>query len=114
LDREADSWTLVFSTSESDAFLSALVSEPAEPWIYTQGIQLAIDFFQISFEELLSFLTQVMPKLDGEVLKSKTTLDQTLAGWVFPLLPDDKKDLQGKAKTNLADGVKSKCCVMAR
>ncbi|MEQ8201914.1 MAG: winged helix DNA-binding domain-containing protein [Syntrophomonadaceae bacterium] len=87
---------VVFPTSESDAFLSALVSKPDEPWIYTRGIQLALDFLQMSFEELLLLLQQVIPKLDGEVLKSKTTLDQTLAEWVLPLLPHDKKDLWNK------------------
>lgn len=87
---------VVFPTSESDAFLSALVSKQDEPWIYTQGIQLALDFLQMPFEELLLLLKQVMPKLDGEVLKSKTMLDQTLAEWVLPLLPENKRDLWNK------------------
>lgn len=39
---------------------------------------------------------QVMSKLDSEVLKSKTVLDQTLAEWVLPLLPNDKRDLWNK------------------
>jgi hypothetical protein len=84
---------LVFPVPESDAFLSALVSQEDEPWIYTRGIQLALDFLQMPFGELLALLKQVMPKLDGEVLKSKTTLDQTLAAWMLPLLPQDKRDL---------------------
>lgn len=84
---------VVFPTAESDAFLPALVSRQDEPWIYTGGIQLALDYLQIPFGDLLQLLNQVMPKLDSKVLKSKTTLDQILAGWVLPFLPDDKKDL---------------------
>lgn len=87
---------VVFPTSESDAFLSALVPEQDEPWIYTQGIQLALDYLQMPFGELLLLLKQVMPRLDGEVLKSKTVLDQTLADWVLPLLPNDKRNLWNK------------------
>jgi len=87
---------VVFPTSESDTFLSALVSRRDEPWIYTKGIQLALDFLQMSFEELFLILKQVMPKLEGEVLKSKTILDQTLAEWMLPLLPNDKRDLWTK------------------
>ncbi len=87
---------VVFPTSESDTFLSALVSKQDEPWIYTQGIQLALDYLQMSFGELLLLLKQVMPRLDGKVIKSKTVLDQTLAEWVLPLLPNDKRDLWNK------------------
>lgn len=47
---------VVFLTSESDPFLSALVSKHGEPWIYTQGIQLALDFLQMPFDELLRSL----------------------------------------------------------
>jgi hypothetical protein len=84
---------VVFPTLESDAFLPALVPKQDEPWIYTRGIQLALDFLQMSFDELLLLLKQIMPKLDGEVLKTKTTLDQVLAEWMLPLLPKDKRDL---------------------
>jgi hypothetical protein len=87
---------VVFPTSESDVFLSALVPKQDEPWIYTQGIQLALDFLQMSLGELLLLLKQVMPKLDGKVLKSKTTLDQTLAEWVLPLLPNNQRNLWNK------------------
>jgi hypothetical protein len=87
---------LVFPTTESDAFLSALVPRQDEPWIYTRGIQLALDFLRMPFEELLFLLKQVMPKLEDEVLRSKTTLDQTVAEWALPLLPNDKRDLWNK------------------
>jgi hypothetical protein len=86
----------VFPTSESDVFLSSLVPQKDEPWIYTQGLGLALDFLQMSFEEVLLLLQKVIPKLDDEILKSKTTLDQTLAQWIVPLLPDDKRDLWNK------------------
>lgn len=84
---------MVFPASESDAFLSALIPESDEPWIYTRGIQLALDYLRMSFEEALGLLLQVMPKMDGEVLVSKTSLDQTLAQWMRPLLPEDKREL---------------------
>ena len=84
---------VVFPASESDAFLSALIPESDEPWIYTRGIQLALDYLRMSFEEALGLLLQVMPKMDGEVLVSKTSLDQTLAQWMRPLLPEDKREL---------------------
>lgn len=87
---------VVFPTLESDAFLPALISKQDEPWIYTRGIQLALDFLQMPMRELLELLKQVIPKLDCEIIKSKTTLDQTLAEWILPLLPSDKKDLWNK------------------
>lgn len=87
---------VVFPTSESDTFLSALVSRQDESWIYTRGIQLALDYLELPLDELLKMLQQVMQKLDGEVVNSKTTLDQTLADWVLPLLPADKKALWNK------------------
>lgn len=83
---------LVFPTAESDTFLSALVARECEPWIYTQGIQLALDHLQMHLEELLPLLVQVMPQLDGQVIKSKTLLDQTLADWMLPVLPAEKRD----------------------
>ncbi len=84
---------VVFPVEQSGAFLSALIPQGDEPWIYTQGIGLALDFLQMGFGEVLELLKQVMPQLDGQVLVSKTTLDQTLAGWMLPLLPADKRDL---------------------
>lgn len=84
---------VVFPTSESDAFLSALVPQEDEEWIYAHGIGLALDFLQMSFDDLLDKLVQVIPGLDGETLKSKTTLDQTLAEWMLPLLAREKQGL---------------------
>ena len=87
---------VVFPTLESDTFLSSLVPKQDEPWIYTRGIQLALDFLQMPFDDLLLLLKQVMPKLDGEVIKSKNTLDQILSEWILPFLPNEKKDLWNK------------------
>ena len=84
---------VVFPVSESSAFLSALIPDEPEPWIYTQGISLALDFLQMSFEELLPMLKQVMPRLNGKTIVTKSALDQTLAEWMLPLLPEEKKTL---------------------
>ncbi|MFZ7103739.1 MAG: DNA glycosylase AlkZ-like family protein [Peptococcaceae bacterium] len=86
----------VFPVWESDVFLSALISEEGEPWIYTSGISLALDFLQMTFDELFDILKQVMPQLDDKVIISKSTLDQTLAEWMLPLLPTEKRELWNK------------------
>ena len=84
---------LVFPTVESDAFLSALVSDGDESWIYTRGITLALYYLQMSFSELLPLVAKALTQLDDLVVKTKTTLDQTLADWVAPLLPEGKRGL---------------------
>lgn len=84
---------VVFPEEESDVFLSALIPQEDEPWIYTHGISLALDFLQMSFEELLPMLKQVMPRLNGKTIVTKSALDQTLAEWMLPLLPEEKKTL---------------------
>lgn len=83
----------VFPTSESDVFLSALRAEDGEPWIYTQGIGLALDFLQMTYEELYRLMMQVMPRLDGHMISGKNALDQTVAGWMCPHLPAEKQEL---------------------
>jgi len=84
---------VVFPVSESSAFLSALIPDEPEPWIYTQGIALALDFLQMDFDSLLEILKQVIPQLDDHVIVSKSALDQTLAGWMTPLIPIQKRKL---------------------
>lgn len=86
----------VFPVWESDVFLSALISEEGEPWIYTPGILLALDFLQMTFDNLFDILKQVMPQLDDKAIISKSTLDQTLAEWMLPLLPIEKRELWNK------------------
>ncbi len=83
----------VFPTSESSLFLSSLIPEEGEPWIYTRGITLALDYLQIKFQELLSLLLHVMPALDGQTIVSKNTLDETLARWMLPYIPSEKQKL---------------------
>lgn len=92
------SWSLrgvpvIFPASESDVFLSALTAKTEEPWIYTQGIGLALDFLQMDFQELWEMLQEVMPQLDNYTILSKSTLDQTLADWMLPLLPVSRQEL---------------------
>ena len=78
---------VVFPTAAKDIFLSALVPEEGEKWIYTDGIGLALDFLQMDFDQVLRLLLQVIPRLEEVVLESKNTLDQTLARWICPLRP---------------------------
>ena len=84
---------IVFPASESDTFLSALIPEEGEPWIYTNGISLALDFLQMNFDDLFRLLMEVIPKLDDTAIESKESLDQTLAEWMLPFLPAEKKKL---------------------
>ena len=84
---------VVFPVSESSAFLSALIPDEPEPWIYTQGITLALDYLQMDSDSLLEMLKQVIPQLDDHVIVSKSALDQTLAGWMTPLIPIQKRKL---------------------
>ncbi len=83
----------LFPVSQSPVFLSALVPEGDEPWIYTRGITGALDFLKMDFQPLLELLRQVMPCLDHRVIVSKATLDQTLADWMLPMIPADKRGL---------------------
>lgn len=84
---------VVFPADESAVFLSSLAPVEGEPWVYTAGIALALDILQMSLEELLAMLVQTMPRLDGEVIVSKSALDQTLAQWMLPLVPTAKREL---------------------
>lgn len=84
---------VVFPADLSSTFLLALCPVQGEPWIYTNGIQLALEFLQMPFGELLDLLKQVIPELDGRRIVSKAVLDQTLAEWMAPLLPSAKRDL---------------------
>lgn len=83
---------VVFPACESAVFLSAMTAQSPEPWIYTRGISLALDYLEMSQTDLLEILKEVMPYLDHTVLISKSTLDQTLARWMLPLLPPDRRE----------------------
>lgn len=83
----------VFPTGEADAFLTALAAEGSEPWIYTNGIGLALDFLGMDFDELLAVMRKVAPQMDGAVIESKVELDRAFAAWMRPLLPTAKRTL---------------------
>jgi len=85
---------VVFPTDQSGIFLSALISHEGEqPWIYTRGIELALDFVQIPFDDLLLRVKESAKHLDCHVIKSKETLDQTLAEIIRNDLPQEKQML---------------------
>ena len=77
---------MIFPLEDSPVFLSALIPKEGEPWIYTRGITLALDYLGISFQQALDWLLQVIVGLDFLSLVSKTVLDETLAGWILPLV----------------------------
>lgn len=83
----------VFPTEDSAVFLSALAAKEDEPFIYTRGISLALDFLQMTFEELYEIFKQVMPMLDNHMVVSKCALDQTIAQWMTPFLPAGRQEL---------------------
>lgn len=84
---------MVFPVSESDVFLSALCPEGEEPWIYTRGIELALDALHMELEELLALLEKVIKRLDDHVISTKSTLDQCLADWMLPDIPIEKQKI---------------------
>ena len=83
----------VFPASESGVFLSALIPQAEEPWIYTRGIALALEYLGMEMEPLLELLKQVILRLDDTVITGKNALDQTLAEWMLPFLPKEKREL---------------------
>lgn len=85
---------VVFPTSESDVFLTALMAREGEqPWIYTSGIAAALDFLGMSFEQVYDLMRKAVGYLDCHTVKSKETLDQVLAGIVWKELPAEKQVL---------------------
>lgn len=84
---------VIFPAKMSEVFLSALIAREGEGWIYTRGIALALEQLHMDFDELLTMLKSAIVGLDEVTLKSKITLDQTLADWLTPLLPANKRDL---------------------
>lgn len=84
---------VVFPASASGVFLGALAAQGEEPWIYSRGMELALDFLQLPFDELLQLLKEVIVRLDNETIKSKTQLDQQLAQWMEPFLLQEKRKL---------------------
>lgn len=71
---------LIFPTADSDVFLSPLAAqEGEEPWIYTKGIGLALDYLGMSFSELLPLVEGAAAYLEHHTVQSKEKLDQVLA-----------------------------------
>ncbi len=99
LNREkslVQAWSLrgapfVFPASESATFLSALIPQPGEPWIYTNGIGLALDALDMDFDTLLDCAREAAHRLDGVTISSKVLLDQAMADWMEPHLPAEKR-----------------------
>ncbi len=85
---------VVFPTAESAVFLDPLCALPGEePWVYTRGITLGLDFLGMSFEDLLPLVRQAARWLDGRVIAGKEELDRALAAQVAPQLPPEKRPL---------------------
>lgn len=85
---------VVFPTDQSAVFLAALTARAGEePWIYTRGITLALDHLQMSFDELLPLVKEAVRYLEHHTVKSKETLDRTLAEIVEAALPASKAAL---------------------
>ena len=85
---------LIFPTVEAASYLAALQAQPEEqPWIYTRGITLALDYLQMSFAELLQLVQAAAHYLDKHTIVSKEKLDSTLAELITPQLPAEKQQL---------------------
>lgn len=84
---------MVFPVSESDVFLSALCPEDEEPWIYTKGIELALDALDMELEALLALLEKAINRLEDHVISTKSALDQCLAEWMLPDIPKEKQKI---------------------
>lgn len=85
---------VVFPTAESDIFLSPLIaSEGEQPWIYTRGITMALNFLQMSFDDLLARTKEAAAYLDTHTIQSKEALDRTLADIIQSRFPKEKRAL---------------------
>lgn len=84
---------VVFPAVESPVFLSALAARPGEePWIYTRGITLALDYLGISWEQALDLVCRTVACLDTRTVQSKEELDRVLAAEAAPLLPPSLRE----------------------
>lgn len=83
---------LVFPTAESDVFLSPLTARPGEePWIYTQGVGLALDYLGMPWEKALALVRQAVGYLEDHTVQSKEELDRVLAAQAAVLLPPEQR-----------------------
>ena len=68
---------LVFPTGESGVFLAALSARVGEePWIYTRGIGLALEFLGLDFNDLLPLALAAADTLRERTVRSKEELDR--------------------------------------
>ena len=85
---------VVFPTEQSDIFLTPLIAQEGEqPWIYTLGVTGALDYLHMPFDDLLPHIKKAIQYLDSHTIKSKESLDQTLAGIIHDDLAKDKQVL---------------------
>jgi len=85
---------VVFPADQSGAFLDALAAQAGEePWIYTQGIALALDALRLPFDDLLALVKAAAKCLDARTIRSKEALDKALAEEVEAELPAEKRAL---------------------
>ncbi len=85
---------VIFPSEESPVFLTALLPQPGEePWIYTQGIGLALDWLGMTFDQLLPLAKRAAACLESRAIQTKEALDQTLADQIVPWLPEEKRPL---------------------
>lgn len=82
---------VVFPAAQSGAFLTALMARAGEwPWIYTRGIEAALSYVDMPFDDLLARTMKAALYLDNHVVLSKEALDRTLAQIVEADLPGEK------------------------
>lgn len=82
----------IFPASEREIFLTALLPEAGEDWIYTRGISGALDHLGMSQEELLPMVEQAALLLEDTVITGKSSLDHALAERVAPELSQDRRE----------------------
>lgn len=85
---------VVFPAAHSGIFLTALLAREGErPWIYTMGIAGALDYMQMSFDDLFLRTKEAIRYLDSHTIKSKEALDRVLAEIIERDLPEAKREL---------------------
>ena len=96
----------VFPASESGIFLSALIPQAEEPWIYTRGIALAREYLGMEMEPLLELLKQVILRLDNVVITGKNVLTRLEKSG--KLLSEIKRHLEKDGKLLLLETIPKK------
>ncbi len=83
---------LVFPAAERDVFLAPLAARPGEePWIYTRGVALALDYLGMRWDQALPLVRQAAAYLDDHTVQSKEELDRVLAARAAELLPPEQR-----------------------